>query len=153
MWIGGKRCLIYIAADGSGHTLIQSDLEIRSIWGTSHSDLWFLSTGRAITNWTGQYAAGDSLPGDDDEEWNCVTGSDPDAPVYVVGPMGLVMQWTGQRWMEFDTETPRSSHLSVLRRAGPLRHHGHGPGSLLRRRGLAHGGVLGLRGAELVLLR
>ena len=78
---------------------------IRSIWGTDPTDLWFLSSGRAVLNWTGQYAAADSLPGDDDEEWNAIAGSDPDASVFVVGPMGLVVEWTGERWLEFDNDT------------------------------------------------
>jgi hypothetical protein len=55
--------------------------------------------------WTGDSCTGDELPGDDDETWSVVAGSAHGEPVYVVGIMGLVMEWTGERWYEFTIDT------------------------------------------------
>lgn len=104
IWIGGQQRLIHHDPISGSSVLVQSDVEVCSIWGTGPSDTWFLAP-RAVMRWTGDSCTGDELPGDDDETWSVVAGSAPGEPVYVVGIMGLVMEWTGERWYEFTIDT------------------------------------------------
>ena len=64
LWIGAGKHLINYSADGQHNVLVQSDVEIRAVWGTGPRDMWLLAAGRAVMHWNGDYCAGDSLPGE-----------------------------------------------------------------------------------------
>ncbi len=104
VWIGGTSSLINYRQSGAG-CYVSTTQEIRGIWGSSIDDLWCLCSGRTVMTWCGDYCEGDMLPGDEDQEWNFITGSTADAPVYMVGPSGICMEWDRRRWWEFSSDT------------------------------------------------
>jgi hypothetical protein len=116
VWIGGRKHLIHYHSTNGG-MLINSDAEIRALWGTGPDDIWYLCAGRLALHWQGQTCDRYDLPGDDDEEWSAVVG-DGEGRVYLVGPLGFMLCWDGHGWTEIDTETEDLLTGAVC--AGPL---------------------------------
>lgn len=114
IWFGAKHSILRYRPDGSGGTMVHTDLAVRAIWGTGPDDIFYLCAERGLMHWRGSYINGEVLPGDPDEEYNAIAGSGPEDPVYIVGPSGLLMEynrkpgWYSQQcgWFEVSTDTP-----------------------------------------------
>lgn len=129
VWLGSKLSLMRYRTDGSGGTLVHTELAIRAIWGTGPDDVFYLCDERCLMHWKGTYINGEALPGDEDEEWNAIAGSGPADPVYFVGPSGIIMEYDRQRWWEVSSDTPAvltgacciDGDLYVVSEAGQVR--------------------------------
>ncbi len=129
VWFGSKDSLMRYRTDGSGGTLVHTDLAIRAIWGTGSDDVFYVCNERSLVHWRGDAIDGDMLPGDPDEEWNAITGND--ASVFIVGPSGFMLEWARlSGWYELSTDTPAiltgaccvGDDLYVTTETGQIRH-------------------------------
>lgn len=102
LWVGGRRHM-FNRHPSYGSSLYDSDAEIRAIWGRGPEDLWFICAGRLALHWTGEKVERVALPGDDDEEWSAVAGSD--AGTFIMGPSGFMLHFDGRAWLELPTDT------------------------------------------------
>ena len=102
LWFGGRRHM-FNRHPTYGSTLYDADAEIRAIWGRGPDDLWFLCAGRLALHWNGEGAQRHELPGDEDEEWTAIAGSD--AGTFIAGPSGFLLFTDGRRWDEIGTDT------------------------------------------------
>jgi len=101
--IGGRRYLLNMHPTHDA-TLIDSDADLRAIWGRHPEDVWYVCGGRLALHWGGERAERIDLPGDDDEEWSAVAGTD-DGLTYIVGVSGCMLRTDGRRWEEIATDT------------------------------------------------